>query len=553
MQLESVRRKKRKAHTDSASAPKPKTAAGVPAFLKALLNLASPHRAAREDSEAGFGAISTKSESGDRPTFAPEHYEHDADRLAEESLHPLNTGARREAAAENTVSETAPITPVSSAEFSGRGDPLSEAERSHFERSMNADFSDVLVHHDGDAARAADSLDALAFTENQNIAFGPGQYQPETSKGRKLLAHELAHVKQQSTGEAIGVQRQPKPNTAPQAPPPTTVPEEAHPTNDYFNREDVQAIQGRTVARYFKTSMTVSTGVQTIEKIKGTLMEANERYNEAYTNYSAAISAAGKEARNQQEWRDIFLGLAVGVTLGLGSELLLPEAASRALEIGVEIGAEVAEGGIGMGVKYTGWTTVVGQDLQPPRGLDPMVMELDIYRLIETLHQRVFDVARLCDAQFMINDAAEFAIGEIKAHVAGGEQELSELDLFDLIDTLVAADQAGSTTDRALLQLDKILTDIKSRVESAPRQTVKEMEQDIWILWLSSISDNESDTVDLDAIEDRLLAVGVIGPSSRLNVDFGYYTSKDDELAALKAARDAAPEIAERRQKLTSR
>ena len=481
---------------------------------------------------------------------AEAHHEQAADRLAEHSLNPADSksGSRPEQLGSPPVSSGAP----GSSTISGPGDPLPESERQDFEKSMNADFSGVRIHHDTESGRAADSLNALAFTENRDISFGPGQYQPATSEGRRLLAHELAHVKQQSTGEVSGVQRDPIPGTEKQPAPPAPVADEASPTSDFFNREEVENIRGRTTARYFKTSTTVSSGIQTIGKIKDTLMEVNERYNEAYTNYSTAIRAGGREARNQQEWRDFFIGLGIGITMGLGSELLLPAEAASWLELTVEVGTEVAEGAAGMAVKSSGWTTVVGQDLAPPRGLDPMVLELDIYRLIESLHHSVFDVARYCDSLFLINGAAEYAIGEIKAHVAGGEQEMTQLDLLDLIDALVAADQSGAALEKQLASFAASLNDIKSRVESAPRQNVGEMEQDIWILWMSAVTDDDSDVIDLDAIENRLLAAGVIGPSSRLNVDFGWYTSEDDELAALKAARAEAPLILSRRKELTS-
>lgn len=537
MQTEFARKKKKSAE-DSSSHPlnsqKSETAPGIPHFLKSARS--SPDNIGRVDTtDAPVRIVASNDQS-----------ECDADRLAEQSI-------KRENNTSTELGEVSPAVsiggPAQSSAITGRSDTLPEAERIHFEKSMNADFAGVRIHHDTEAARAADSLNALAFTENRDIAFGAGQYQPNTTEGRRLLAHELAHVKQQSTGEVSGVQRDPIPGTEKQ---PAPVADEESPTSDFFNREEVENIRGRTTARYFKTSTTVSSGIQTIGKIKDTLMEVNERYNEAYTNYSTAIRAGGREARNQQEWRDFFIGLGIGVSFGLVSELLLPAEAASWLELSVEVGTEVAEGAAGMAVKSSGWTTVVGQDLAPPRGLDPMVLELDIYRLIESLHQSVFDVARYCDSLFLINGAAEYAIGEIKAHVAGGEQEMTQFELLDLIDALVAADQSGAALEKELASFAASLNDIKSRVESAPRQNVGEMEQDIWILWLSAVTDDDSDVIDLDAIEDRLLVAGVIGPSSRLNVDFGWYTSEDDELAALKAARAEAPLILSRRNELTS-
>jgi len=55
----------------------------------------------------------------------------------------------------------------------------------------------VRVHHDTKAAEMARDVKAKAFTVGQDVVFGEGQYDTETSKGRKLLAHELAHFVQQ--------------------------------------------------------------------------------------------------------------------------------------------------------------------------------------------------------------------------------------------------------------------------------------------------------------------------------------------------------------------
>jgi hypothetical protein len=58
----------------------------------------------------------------------------------------------------------------------------------------------VRVHTDAHAARAADGLQARAVTVGDDIAFAPGEYQPGTADGRRLLAHEFAHVAQQRSG-----------------------------------------------------------------------------------------------------------------------------------------------------------------------------------------------------------------------------------------------------------------------------------------------------------------------------------------------------------------
>ncbi len=95
-------------------------------------------------------------------------------------------------------------------DLQGRGAPLSPSERTFFESRMGADFSQVQIHTDANAADLAQSFDARAFTIDTNVVFGAGEYQPDTEGGRHLLAHELTHVMQQTGGIATKrIQRTP--------------------------------------------------------------------------------------------------------------------------------------------------------------------------------------------------------------------------------------------------------------------------------------------------------------------------------------------------------
>src|SRR5262245_8797564 len=79
-------------------------------------------------------------------------------------------------------------------------------------KSAPVDFSQVRVHADEQASRSAEEIGALAFTVGSHIVFGQGQFAPETSKGRHLLAHELTHVLQQG-GQGTSIQRKVKEKT----------------------------------------------------------------------------------------------------------------------------------------------------------------------------------------------------------------------------------------------------------------------------------------------------------------------------------------------------
>lgn len=80
----------------------------------------------------------------------------------------------------------------------GTGRSLDGGARSRMERAFGYDFSNVRLHTGARAAAASSSLNARAFTIGSDIAFGAGEYRPGTPVGDAILAHELAHVVQQS-------------------------------------------------------------------------------------------------------------------------------------------------------------------------------------------------------------------------------------------------------------------------------------------------------------------------------------------------------------------
>jgi hypothetical protein len=92
---------------------------------------------------------------------------------------------------------------------------LSGPERSFFEPRFGADFSNVRVHNDTQAANVARSVNARAFTYGHNVVFGAGEYSSDTFSGRKLLAHELTHVVQQNDGLSLFSEGNNSENTIP--------------------------------------------------------------------------------------------------------------------------------------------------------------------------------------------------------------------------------------------------------------------------------------------------------------------------------------------------
>ena len=77
------------------------------------------------------------------------------------------------------------------------GAPLDAATRSWAERGFGHSFAQVRVHADGAAARSAEAVAARAYAAGEHVVFGAGRFAPHTAPGRRLMAHELAHVAQQ--------------------------------------------------------------------------------------------------------------------------------------------------------------------------------------------------------------------------------------------------------------------------------------------------------------------------------------------------------------------
>jgi hypothetical protein len=78
------------------------------------------------------------------------------------------------------------------------GQPLDPVVRAPMEQRIGHDFTNVRVHGDTESAVAARELGARALTVGRDIYFESGGYDPATREGRRLLAHELVHVVQQT-------------------------------------------------------------------------------------------------------------------------------------------------------------------------------------------------------------------------------------------------------------------------------------------------------------------------------------------------------------------
>jgi outer membrane protein OmpA-like peptidoglycan-associated protein len=83
------------------------------------------------------------------------------------------------------------------------GRPLDVSTRNFMESRFGHSFAGVRVHTGEEAAASARAMHAQAYTLGNHIVFGASQYQPSSSSGRRLLAHELTHVVQQNASDTL--------------------------------------------------------------------------------------------------------------------------------------------------------------------------------------------------------------------------------------------------------------------------------------------------------------------------------------------------------------
>ena len=91
---------------------------------------------------------------------------------------------------------------------SGTGKSLSSHTAQKMGRAIGADFSNVTVHTDKEAAEMSQTINARAFTHGNDIYFNQNQYDPHSKEGQRLLAHELTHTVQQGSIMRKTIQRE---------------------------------------------------------------------------------------------------------------------------------------------------------------------------------------------------------------------------------------------------------------------------------------------------------------------------------------------------------
>src|SRR6266540_785143 len=422
----------------------------------------------------------------------------------------------------------------------GRGASLPEPVRADMEHRLGSDFSGVRVHHDRQADTLNHALAAEAFTTGTDIFFSGGSYNPTSAAdhlpagaGNQAVARVLP-----LTGQASAVVHRQPAEGAPAGP---TAVAPAQP-----DLGSVLSVQAMEYLRVTATQTSLLAGayaertLRVVDALRGRLQAVGGRYHDAYEQYAKVIRAARAEANDQKEWKEIILGIAIGTGVGLLSGAIVPEGLAFGYKVLAEVVGESVEAAAAGGAKGLHLTDVAGTELEPG-GLDPDVLNTQIWQRLSALYRGGLGVQQQVQYLPLLLGGAEYALGQFRLLQSGGQADMPRSDLIGMATSLNRATGHLAALNTWL----RTGLDALSRLEAttkAPVPKQEEIESDIWIMWMSTLSNRDSDILDLDPIEDHLEAIGVIGPGI-LGVDFGWYTSEDDELAALSAARSQAGRI----------
>ncbi len=298
-------------------------------------------------------------------------------------------------------------------------------------------------------------------------------------------------------------------------------------------------------------SIYVDLSVANTDLISTKLRIFSINYDMAYSNYSRVIGQGRAEAQNQTLWRGIFLGIGTGVLAGLAAAYIAPSTAAgwfalTLADAGTAAGSSFLQGAASSAIAFavSDAITTRGSDLQPG-GLSPDMLRSNIWQHVASMYRGALQTNQVLANLHKNTVILERLIAEIRVQIAGGASSYSPADILTATNTMNDRISGMASVFSELRQKATAMSAFGNSILAydPTKPGVDQIEKDIWIMWMGTLSNDDSDILDLDNIEDHLKSIGILGNGGLLGVDFGDYTSEDDELAALAAARPRAATI----------
>lgn len=277
------------------------------------------------------------------------------------------------------------------------GEGLPPKLRTDLEGSFDANLSQVRVHTDAASGSAATSMQAKAFTVGSDIFFAPSTYDPSSTDGQHLIAHEVAHTIQQQWGAAGS-----GPQTKLEVSEPSDPLEiEAERSADAFVRGDAQPVASR------------APGPTVFRSVESDRAGANRQAESYYNRHRVAFA------------RDLLRGL-VGLDLSGVSHPLVELRANAGSVVRASVAHAFAREGSSWPVLVGFVGSMVEEGINQARGASASGTGLDDYdpAVAQTMASH-FKIA-IVDAVFRLLPSFADESGRLLALVDAGELVASD-------------------------------------------------------------------------------------------------------------------------------
>jgi hypothetical protein len=320
-----------------------------------------------------------------------------------------------------------------------------------------------------------------------------------------------------------------------------------------FDVARLERIQQMILSRSVDAQKLLDDGQILQGEITAKLDACGSQYSQAFDKFVGVLALAEAEEGNQAAFENLILGLIVAAGVAVAIKGVAAAAAVKATTAAISsmvpttirtiagatatkaVGGEIVEQTVAGPIEQVGQTGLVASayaNFHPAiqRSADLSV----VLELVSAMAELGQEMPRLGELGMIVSAT----IGQVHHCLATGEGHSgrSAADISRHQELIFGVQPQIELFDSAFEKATKAIQATSAAVGTEPVPEVAALEQDLWINWIATLTDDQSNQLDIDVIEDHLVAIGILGPEGRLGVSFGVYTSKADELRAIRAA-----------------
>jgi hypothetical protein len=300
---------------------------------------------------------------------------------------------------------------------------------------------------------------------------------------------------------------------------------------------EVTNLRQEAASRVGEANTYLQAALPAADQTRAKLDTAGANYEEAYNQHKSVLDRAKEEAASRDAMISTFIGIGIGVATGMIGGAVIGATATMRTRLVAELIGEAAEAGLGVGVKALGGSSGAGYT---PSAVNPLAMRTKHYNMLIDLYRGLAITGSEATGQGLVLATATDLMHQARRHAERQKADVPADKLLKLIADLRSAVVPISYPARGV-------ADLQEAIAKKPVPSAWALERFLWVYWINRLgwydesSDRyyfgDTDILDTDAVENYLHgSIGVLGEGSLLGVDFGRWTSEDDEEEAVQAA-----------------